>query len=530
MAEKKVSELPVAASLDGTDLIMVAQENSSSSSDYISMKTTAADIADEFNTELTYSDLNTTDKTIVGSINEVKGMVEANPAGSAPTALTAIKINGVNYKIEDTGSIVRAFQVLNTGSEIGSVTVDNQETKFYVGNLNNLGDVTLTSPTEGQVLKYDSTNNVWINGNGGSSVGDLDDLGDVTLTTPTDGQVLKYDGTNQIWVNAAESGGGSSTLAGLTDTNISSPAADQDLSYDSTSSKWINKTHRVELTKAQYDALPSSKLTDGIEYFITDMETTGTEIIANPQETATGTLTKLQIGDDIYNISGGGSASWTDVTGTLTAGQTEITLNNSAIHEDSTFDFYTSKFGVNPSNVELTIQKIKTLRQELVTQESELDVTVTANTSWSGYEPWKAFLSNGSGWVGGGGNPHWLQVEFDSVTSIREMDFISIDSSRSHAISRVEYSNNGVYFEECGILESTMINDVGHCELNNDYEAKYFRIYFDGSYGQSYYPCMSQLEIYGYDEDPQGQKSITLTFDALSTDLGDKVRVTNEIN
>lgn len=222
---------------------------------------------------------------------------------------------------------------------------------------------------------------------------------------------------------------------------------------------------------------------------------------------------------------GGGSASWVDVTGTLTAGQTSITLNDSSILESSTFDFYTSKFGVNPIDVELTVHKIKALRQELVTQESELDVSVTANSSWSGYEAWKAFLLSGGAWIGDGGNPHWLQVEFDSIISIREMDFVSIDSSRSHPISRIGYSNDGVNFNECGILNSTMINDVGHCELDNDYEAKYFRIYFDGDYGLSSYPCMSQLEIYGYDEDPQRQKSITLTFEAQSENLNVKVRV-----
>ena len=36
---------------------------------------------------------------------------------------------------------------------------------------------------------------------------DLDDLDDVDLSSPTDGQVLKYDGTNQKWINANESGG-----------------------------------------------------------------------------------------------------------------------------------------------------------------------------------------------------------------------------------------------------------------------------------------------------------------------------------
>lgn len=37
---------------------------------------------------------------------------------------------------------------------------------------------------------------------------DLDDISDVTLTSPTDGQVLTYDQTNRIWKNADASGGG----------------------------------------------------------------------------------------------------------------------------------------------------------------------------------------------------------------------------------------------------------------------------------------------------------------------------------
>jgi hypothetical protein len=40
---------------------------------------------------------------------------------------------------------------------------------------------------------------------GGSGASALDDLTDVTLSTPTNGQVLKYNGT--AWVNAEESGG-----------------------------------------------------------------------------------------------------------------------------------------------------------------------------------------------------------------------------------------------------------------------------------------------------------------------------------
>lgn len=40
----------------------------------------------------------------------------------------------------------------------------------------------------------------------------LDDLTNVDITSPTNGQVLKYDSTNQEWVNANESGGGGSTV------------------------------------------------------------------------------------------------------------------------------------------------------------------------------------------------------------------------------------------------------------------------------------------------------------------------------
>lgn len=43
-------------------------------------------------------------------------------------------------------------------------------------------------------------------GGGGSST--LGGLSDVNLTTPTDGQVLKYDANAQEWINANESGGG----------------------------------------------------------------------------------------------------------------------------------------------------------------------------------------------------------------------------------------------------------------------------------------------------------------------------------
>jgi len=74
-----------------------------------------------------------------------------------------------------------------------------------------------------------------------SDAAPLSDLPDVNLTSLADGQILKYDSTNQEWVNANESGG-SSSLSGLTDVNITSVSDGQILKYDSSSSKWVNGT------------------------------------------------------------------------------------------------------------------------------------------------------------------------------------------------------------------------------------------------------------------------------------------------
>lgn len=44
-------------------------------------------------------------------------------------------------------------------------------------------------------------------------------------------------------------------------------------------------------------------------------------------------------------------STWLDVTGTLLAGETTLTIQNAAITTDSTLDFFTNVFGVNPTNV-----------------------------------------------------------------------------------------------------------------------------------------------------------------------------------
>lgn len=55
---------------------------------------------------------------------------------------------------------------------------------------------------------------------------------------------------------------------------------------------------------------------------------------------------------------GGGGSSWTDLTGTLMAGQTSVTIQNASITTSSTIDYYTDVFGINPTNVVVTTGQV----------------------------------------------------------------------------------------------------------------------------------------------------------------------------
>ena len=70
---------------------------------------------------------------------------------------------------------------------------------------------------------------------------------------------------------------------------------------------------------------------------------TGSEIVPIVQSGGNKTATAQQIA----NLGGGGG--YTELTGTLTAGNTSITLSDASITTSSTIDIYTSVYGVNPT-------------------------------------------------------------------------------------------------------------------------------------------------------------------------------------
>ncbi len=82
-------------------------------------------------------------------------------------------------------------------------------------------------------------------GGGGSST--LAGLNDVSLTSPTDGQLLGYNGTSHKWENVNGGGGGSSTLAGLSDVSVSGVANKDIIRYNSTTQKYEKSSDLTDL-------------------------------------------------------------------------------------------------------------------------------------------------------------------------------------------------------------------------------------------------------------------------------------------
>jgi hypothetical protein len=68
---------------------------------------------------------------------------------------------------------------------------------------------------------------------------DLDDLSDVTLTAPANGQTLVYDSTSEQFVNATPPSG-VTTLAALSDVSLTTPVSGNSLVFDGT--EWANNT------------------------------------------------------------------------------------------------------------------------------------------------------------------------------------------------------------------------------------------------------------------------------------------------
>lgn len=75
--------------------------------------------------------------------------------------------------------------------------------------LDDLTDVNAPTPSNGDVLTWDSTPGEWVSLAPSGGIAELDDIPDVNAPTPSNGDVLTWDSTPGEWVAAAPTGGGS---------------------------------------------------------------------------------------------------------------------------------------------------------------------------------------------------------------------------------------------------------------------------------------------------------------------------------
>ncbi|ASV44032.1 hypothetical protein PBI_SCTP2_17 [Salicola phage SCTP-2] len=101
-----------------------------------------------------------------------------------------------------------------------------QKTVQIVNSLNDLSDVSVTSPSNGQFIRYNGTNfvNETVN-----LVTNINDLANVNYSSITSGQILEYNGSEFVPVDNIE---GAEKINDLDDVDISSIGLDQILQWD----------------------------------------------------------------------------------------------------------------------------------------------------------------------------------------------------------------------------------------------------------------------------------------------------------
>ena len=135
------------------------------------------------------------------------GLLYPNTNGTAGQVLTS----------DGSGNIV--WQ--NTASGGSNVTAINQ-----------LTDVSISSPSSGDVLYFNGAN--WTNGPQGSGgYGDSDVSLHLNTSSASAGQILSWNGTDFVWVADQTGSSGSSTFVGLTDTPSSMGTAGQFIAVNS---------------------------------------------------------------------------------------------------------------------------------------------------------------------------------------------------------------------------------------------------------------------------------------------------------
>jgi hypothetical protein len=160
----------------------------------------------------------------------------SNVSSTSPTTGQVLKWSGSQWEpgADNSGSSGVTYTV-------SAETVSDGANLTLTGSDSSTDAVKIAAGSNVTVTRTDA-NTITIGSTASGGATSLDGLSDVVIQgTPTTGQVLKFNGAN--WVNdtdATSEGGGASNLDGLSDVVLSTPTVGQVLKYNGTN--WINDT------------------------------------------------------------------------------------------------------------------------------------------------------------------------------------------------------------------------------------------------------------------------------------------------
>lgn len=214
-----------------------------------------ATAAHESQVAASQSATNAADSAINAANMATSASNSAQNASSSATNAANSALNAISQAEQASANATAAQQSATTASSASSSAEEDalKAEGLAVGQQNGV-DVTSGSPYYHKNAKYYAEQ-----AGQGAGAYPLSELPDTDISSPTNGQVLAYDSTSQKWVNSDDVQGVTS-LDALTDTAISTPTAGQVLMYNAVAQKWYNSDENEIAVSQTAPSNPDTKM------------------------------------------------------------------------------------------------------------------------------------------------------------------------------------------------------------------------------------------------------------------------------